>query len=248
MDWLTTNTEELIGRLPLFVDGIKVTLLLTVLGSAGAFLLSIVLGLAGSAKNAIVRVSSRVVVEFFRGTSLLVQLFWLFFVLPLFGWQLDALACGVLALALNYGAYGAEVVRGSIASVPKGQYEAISALSLSPVRGMYRIIFPQAWALMIPSLTNLLIQLLKGTAIVSFITLQDLYFQIEQLRRITGTWYAFLIGLGVYYVIAYALTLGMNALEIRAKHRLGVGPSLRDSARSLLRPVDVVPTEGKVTA
>ena len=120
----TTNTEELIGRLPLFVDGIKVTLLLTVLGSAGAFLLSIVLGLAGSAKNAIVRVSSRVVVEFFRGTSLLVQLFWLFFVLPLFGWQLDALACGVLALALNYGAYGAEVVRGSIASVPKGQYEA----------------------------------------------------------------------------------------------------------------------------
>lgn len=248
MDWLTTNTEELIGRLPLFVDGIRVTLLLTVLGSAGAFLLSIVLGLAGSAKNAIVRVSSRVVVEFFRGTSLLVQLFWLFFVLPLFGWQLDALACGVLALALNYGAYGAEVVRGSIASVPKGQHEAISALSLSPVRGMYRIIFPQAWALMIPSLTNLLIQLLKGTAIVSFITLQDLYFQIEQLRRITGTWYAFLIGLGVYYVIAYALTLGMNALEIRAKHRLGVGPSLRDSVRSLLRPVDVVPTEGKVTA
>lgn len=248
MDWLITNTEELITRLPRFADGVWVTLLLTVLGSAGAFVLSIVLGLAGSAKNAIIRVSSRVIVEFFRGTSLLVQLFWLFFVLPLFGWQMDALACGVLALALNYGAYGAEVVRGSIASVPKGQYEAISALSLSPVRGMYRIIFPQAWALMIPSLTNLLIQLLKGTAIVSFITLQDLYFQIEELRRITGTWYAFLIGLGVYYVIAYALTLAMNALEIRAKHRLGRGPSLRDSVRSLLRPVDAVPTEGKVTA
>src|SRR5699024_4517039 len=129
-----------------------------------------------STKYAVVRFIARIFVEFFRGTSLVVQMFWLFFVLPLLGWVLVPLACGVIALALNYGAYGAEVVRGSIASVPKGQYEAVSALSLNPVRGMFRVIIPQAWALMIPSLSNLLIQLLKGSAIVNMITLTDLYF------------------------------------------------------------------------
>src|SRR5699024_11331717 len=94
-----------------------------------------------------------------------------------------------------------EVVRGSIGSVPTGQYEAISALSLRPVRGMFRIIIPQAWALMIPSLSNLLIQLLKGTAIVNLISLADLYFQIGKMRAVTGTWFALLFGLQAYYVI-----------------------------------------------
>lgn len=247
MEWLSENMSSLLARLPQFADGIWVTILLTVLGAAGAFVIAVVFGLLSTHRFKAVRFVSRVFVEFFRGTSLLVQVFWLFYVLPLLGWELEPLACGVLALALNYGAYGAEVVRGSIASVPKGQYEAISALSLSPARGMFRVIFPQAWALMIPSLTNLLIQLLKGTAIVTFITLHDLYFQIGQLRKDTGTWFAFTVGLLVYFVIAYALTLIMNALEIRAKHRIGRGPSLRDSLGKLLRPVDAVPAEGKVT-
>ncbi|WP_106506056.1 ectoine/hydroxyectoine ABC transporter permease subunit EhuC [Brachybacterium timonense] len=246
MEWLNDNASSLVDRLPQFADGIWVTVLLTVLGAAGAFVIAIVFGLASGHRSAPLRTVSRVFVEFFRGTSLLVQIFWLFYVLPLLGWELEPLACGVLALALNYGAYGAEVVRGSIASVPQGQYEAISALSLSPVRGMVRVIFPQAWALMLPSLTNLLIQLLKGTAIVSFITLHDLYFQISQLRKDTGTWFAFGIGLLVYFLLAYALTLIMNALEIRAKHALGRGPSLRDSLGTLLRPVDAMPAEGKV--
>jgi polar amino acid transport system permease protein len=237
VNWLTENTEILLRALPQVGDGLKTTVELTLLGAAGAFVLAIVLGLAERAPFIVIRFLSRVVVEFFRGTSLLVQLYWLFYVMPLLGWELDPLFCGVLALSLNYGAYGAEVVRGSIASVPPGQYEAVSALSISPTRGMFRVIFPQAWALMLPSLGNLLIQLLKGTAVVLAITIQDLFYQIEELRKQTGTWYAFIVGLLLYFVIAWVLIQIMNALEIHAKHTIGRGPSIKESAGAQVRRI-----------
>ncbi len=176
-----------------------------------------------------IRGSARAFIEFFRGTSLLVQLFWLFYVVPLFGYLIDPVLCGILALGLNYGAYGAEVVRGAINSVPQSQWEAATALDFSHWQRLRRVVFPQAWAEMIPPLTNLLIQLLKGTALASYILLQDLTFEIDQLRQTTGnTLFAFGVGLVIYFVIGYVLTLVMNALEVRAKNRLGTGPSLRE--------------------
>ncbi|MGO2719313.1 MAG: ABC transporter permease subunit, partial [Brachybacterium tyrofermentans] len=139
---LGPNLQILGERMPQILDGVLATVLATTLGGLLALVISFVFGIAQTVKVAVVRVLARIFVEFFRGTSLMVQLFWLAFVLPQlpypFGWQLTPLAIGVLALGLNYGAYGAEVVRGSIGSVPKGQYEALSALSLSPVRGMFR--------------------------------------------------------------------------------------------------------------
>jgi len=152
-------------------------------------------------------------------------------VMPQLGVNLPAVACGIIGLGLNYGAYGAEVVRGSINSVPTGQWEATTALSMSRTQRMWRVIFPQAWALMIPSLNNLLIQLLKGTAIVGFITLFDLTVALDKLRIATDTFFYGLVGLVIYFVIAYVFTLAMNALEVHAKHRLGRGESLRDALR-----------------
>lgn len=236
---LGPNLGILGERMPQVLEGIKVTVLATVLGGLLALVISFVFGIAQTVKIGAVRIIARIFVEFFRGTSLVVQLFWLAFVLPQlpypFGWQLAPLAIGVLALGLNYGAYGAEVVRGSIGSVPKGQYEALSALSLSPVRGMFRVIIPQAWALMIPSLSNLRIQLLKGSAIVYTVTLYDLFFQIEEIRKQTGTWFAFLLALVAYYLIAWVIVIIMNALEVQAKHKIGRGPALSASLGSLLR-------------
>ena len=139
---LGPNLQILGARMPLILDGVKVTVLASALGGLLALLISFVFGIAQTVKLAVVRILARIFVEFFRGTSLVVQLFWLAFVLPQlpypFGFRLEPLVIGVLALGLNYGAYGAEVVRGSIGSVPKGQYEALSALSLSPVRGRFR--------------------------------------------------------------------------------------------------------------
>ena len=224
---MTENFEALARALPRIMEGMGITLTLTLGGAALALVVAIVLGLMARAHRILIRGVARFVIEFFRGTSLVVQLFFLFFVLPLFGVELSPILVGILGLGLNYGAYGAEVVRGSLNSVPRGQWEATVALSMSPVHRMRRIIFPQAWALMLPSLDNLLILLLKGTAIVSFITMFDLTASLDKLRIDTDVFFAYSLGLVLYFIIAYVLHLGMSALEVRAKHRLGQGGSMR---------------------
>ncbi|MFC9963597.1 ectoine/hydroxyectoine ABC transporter permease subunit EhuC [Nocardia ignorata] len=228
--------------LPALWDGIVVTLELTIGGALLAFVLALALGTAARFRSLAVRGSARVLIEFFRGTSLLVQIFWLFYVLPLLGYKLDPVFCGILALGLNYGAYGAEVVRGALNAVPRAQFEAAVALNFSPWQRMRRVLFPQAWALMLPSLTNLLVHLLKATALASYITLHDLTYEIGQLRKTTSdTLFSFGVGLVIYFVLAYLLTLGMNLLETRAKTKLGRGASLKEVLR-------LAPDDAKVTA
>ncbi|QNG17340.1 ectoine/hydroxyectoine ABC transporter permease subunit EhuC [Rhodococcus triatomae] len=223
------NIDAFLNAWPQIQNGIIITLELTAGGALLAFLLAVVLGLSVRVKNVLVRGTARVFIEFFRGTSLLVQLFWLFYVMPLLGYQIEPLVCGILALGLNFGAYGAEVVRGAVNAVPQPQWEAATALNFTHGQRLRRIILPQAWAEMIPPLTNLLIQLVKGSALASYILLQDLTFEIGELRKSTGdTMFAFGVGLIIYFVIGYLLTLLMNALEVRAKNRLGTGPSLRE--------------------
>lgn len=236
------NVDTFLDAWPRVWDGILTTLYLTIGGAALAFVLALVLGVMAGSKPLLVRGTARVVIEFFRGTSLLVQLFWLFYVLPLMGYQLDPMFCGILALGLNYGAYGAEVVRGSLNAVAPEQREAAVALNFSWWQRLHRIVFPQAWAQMIPPLNNLLIQLLKGSALASFIQLHDLTYQLGQLRQNTETAFAYGMGLIIYFVIAYLLTLVMNVLEVRAKSRLGVGPTLREVLS--LRPERVDETVG----
>lgn len=226
--------QQLADLLPQLGEGILVTLELTIAGAALALIIAFILGLGSRARTRWARVPSRVVVEFFRGTSLVVQIFWLYYVLPLppFYVELDPLACGILALGLNYGAYAAEVVRGSINSVPTGQWEAATALDLGGVHRLRRVILPQAWPLMMPMFTNLLIQLVKGSALAAYITLHDLNFFIGELRKgTTDTVFAYTVGLLLYFVFAYALTLVMNALEARARNKVGQGPSLREILR-----------------
>ncbi|MGW4996177.1 ectoine/hydroxyectoine ABC transporter permease subunit EhuC [Streptomyces hydrogenans] len=214
--------SELGRALPGIGQGLLVTLEATVLGAALALLVAFALGLAARSRAVVVRGAARVVVEFLRGTSLYVQLFWLFFALPMLGFRLEPMACGVLAFGLNYGAYGAEVVRGSIAAVPAAQTEAAIALGMGPGLRLRRIVLPQAYALMVPPFKNLLIQLLKATPLLSLVTVTDLTFQIDQLRAATGgTAAAYLLLLLLYFAVAALLGAGMNALERRAKARLG---------------------------
>ncbi|WP_278235320.1 amino acid ABC transporter permease [Isoptericola sp. AK164] len=229
---MSDDIQDLVERLPLLGDAVLVTLLMTVGGALLAVVIAVLLGFGSRTQTLWVRGPSRVVVEFFRGTSLVVQLFWLFYVLPVFGFKMEALAVAIVALGLNYGAYASEVVRGSIASVPQGQWEAATALNMTWFHKVRRVIFPQAWALMIPMLANLLIQLLKGSALAYYITLQDVNFWTVELRRATAdTFFSYTAGLIVYFIIAYLLTWGMNILEERAKRRLGRGtrPTLRET-------------------
>jgi polar amino acid transport system permease protein len=211
------------------LDGLWVTVYVTLLSAAVAAVVAFALGLLARMAHIVPRTIARVVIEFFRGTSLLVQLFWLFYALPLWGYRLDPLTVGVLAFGLNFGAYGAEVVRGSINAVPKPQWEGAIALSLSPFQRMRRVILPQALPLMIPPFNNLLIQLIKSTPLLFLITLTDLTAVADQYRASEGN-ETFIFGLllVVYFLLAYVSTLGMHLLEARAKARLGQREELKE--------------------
>ncbi|MFJ3927014.1 ectoine/hydroxyectoine ABC transporter permease subunit EhuC [Streptomyces sp. NPDC090022] len=217
--------EEFVRAAPRVGEGLRVTVLATLLGAAAALVVAFALGLPSYSPRRAVRAPARLIVEFLRGTSLYVQLFWLFFALPVLGFRLEPLACGVLAFGLNYGAYGAEVVRGSLAAVPRSQGEAAVALGMGPVLRLRRVILPQAVVLMIPPFGNLLVQLLKATPLLSLITISDLTFQLDQLRSATGeTGTAYLTLLLMYFALAALLSSGMKVLESAAATRLGRRP------------------------
>jgi len=231
--------SSLDGWIAPFLSGVGQTILVTALGAALALAVAFGLGLLAGMRPRTPRFAARVVIEFFRGTSLLVQLYWLFFVLPLLGYKLDPLAVGVLALGLNFGAYGAEVVRGAISAVPTAQWEGAIALNFPPFARMRRIILPQAIVAMIPPFNNLLIQLLKSTPLVFTVTIVDVFAVVQNYRNSPEghTGFAFGVALVVYFVLAYLLTLLMNLLEARAASRLGRGAPRRQLF-SLRTPVE----------
>ncbi|UYM03780.1 amino acid ABC transporter permease [Solicola gregarius] len=218
---------------PQIRDGLSVTLQLSLGGAVLAFIVAVILGLAAISGHAVPRTISRIIVEFFRGTSLVVQLFFIYYVFPGFGLELDAITCGVIALGLNYGAYGSEVVRGSLNAVPKGQWETATALSMPWVTKVRRIIWPQAWALMLPGLNNLMIMLIKGTAIAFLIGLHDLTYATNEMRKDgVEVMAAYTIGFVIYYLISLVFYGLLRVLERRAQRRLGITVTTSDPAQT----------------
>lgn len=213
-------SEHFAELAPPLLQGLAVTLEIM----AGAVVLAVPLALAaGIGRLSSVRPMrwiAAVYVEVFRGTSALVQLFWFYFVLPLFGVQLPAMLVGIVVLALNAGAYGAEVVRGAIRAVPPGQREAGIALNLTRGQIMRRIVVPQAVPAMLPPAGNLLIELLKNTALVSLITITDLTFRGQLLRSETlRTTEIFTLMLLMYFAVALLITGGVRLLERKVRVR-----------------------------
>ncbi|WMD21335.1 ectoine/hydroxyectoine ABC transporter permease subunit EhuC [Achromobacter seleniivolatilans] len=213
-------SEHIAELVPPLLEGLAVTLEIM----AGAVVLAVPLALASGIGRLSplrpVRWLASIYVEVFRGTSALVQLFWFYFVLPLFGVQLPAMLVGIVVLALNAGAYGAEVVRGAIRAVPPGQREAGVALNLTRAQIMRRIVVPQALPAMLPPAGNLLIELMKNTALVSLITITDLTFRGQLLRSETlRTTEIFALMLLLYFAVALLITGGVRLLERRVRIR-----------------------------
>lgn len=206
-----------------FVDGAIITAAQTLLAIVIAVLIAFAMGLMRLSKNFFINAIATIYVELFRGTSLLVQLFWIFFVLPLFGITLEPFPAGFIAVGMNLGAYGSELVRGSIMSVPKGQWEAAIAINMSPAQRMWRIIIPQAILTMLPPWGNLLIELLKGTALVSLISVTDLMFESKQINSTTYlSVQAFGTALIIYYIMArFMITPFMRWLETYMTRKMG---------------------------
>ncbi|MGF6178473.1 ectoine/hydroxyectoine ABC transporter permease subunit EhuC [Ensifer sp. 4252] len=204
------------GYIGLILQGALVTLQLTVLGSALAVVMAFTAGLARVSRFFAVRALATTYIEFFRGTSIFVQLFWVYFVLPFAGITLTPLQAGVLALGLNVGAYGAEVVRGAVKAIGREQREACIALNLTRHQAMRHIILPQALPLMLPTFCNNAIELLKGTAVVSLISLTDMTFQAQVVRAQTGnTLIPFTVILVLYFLMSWVISRSMRWLERR---------------------------------
>lgn len=201
-------------------QGAWVTIQLTVYSTILGGIMAFASGIGKLSPNWFIKGVSVVYIEIFRGTSLLVQLFWLYFALPIAGdligidLRLPPVVAGVLALGLNIGAYGAEVVRGAIQAVSRNQYEAAKALNFTPRQALWRIALPQAIPEMMPSFCNLAVQNLKDTALASLISLSDLAFKAEQLRNYyQNSETIYTIILFMYFGMALVLTLIMRALE-----------------------------------
>lgn len=204
------------GYLTLIFQGALVTAKLTLAGCALALVVAFIAGLGRVSRLAALRWLATTYIEFFRGTSIFVQLFWVYFVLPFAGLTLEPLQAGIMALGLNVGAYGAEVVRGAILSVPRDQYEACIAVNLTRMQRMRHVILPQALPLMLPTFGNNAIELLKGTAVVSLISLQDMTFQAQVVRAQTGsTLIPFATILVLYFLMALALSRAIRMVEAR---------------------------------
>ncbi|SNX74114.1 amino acid ABC transporter membrane protein 1 (PAAT family) [Bacillus oleivorans] len=200
------------------MPGLIVTIEILMASAILAFFIAFAAGLGRISRFSIVRKITVIYVELFRGTSLLVQLFWIFFALPAFGIQFSPFLAGVVALGLNYGAYASEIVRGAILAIPHGQTEASIALNMSRWQRLRLIILPQALRIMLPGFGNISIELLKGTSLVSMITLTDLTYKglIIQNTNISYTMPVFVLLLVLYFVIALPLIFIARKLEKNA--------------------------------
>lgn len=207
--------ESWIDFIPTLLEGAKTTVTVALFAALLAVIAAFVSGLMCLSRLRPIRWLSSIYVEVFRGTSLLVQLFWLYFALPFAGLELPKLLAAVLAVGLNFGAYGSEVVRSAILAVPKGQWEASIVLNMKPWQRMTHIILPQAALRMLPPFGNLLVELIKSTSLVYFITMADLTYQAMVFRNNYISWTSeilFLLLL-MYLAIASIVSFGIRIWE-----------------------------------
>ena len=206
-------------RLPFLLGAVQVTLELMVASFVLAVVLGIVAGQLRMSRHVFLRWPAAWYIDFWRTTPLLVQLIWIFFVLRIvFKIRLSAFESGVLALALNYGAFFAEVFRAGITSLGRGQSEAGSALGLTDLQVYRRIIYPQAIRRMLPPIGSMTVSLLKDTSLVSVIAIPELMNTAQNLTASTFRPLEVLTVVAViYFVLAYPIAQLTDLLYRRAR-------------------------------
>lgn len=213
MEW---DWEFVRQIMPTLIEGLKITILATALGSVVAAVIGLVFAiLRMTAPTPIARVTS-FAVEFIRGTPLLVQLFVIFYGLPSMGILLDAFPAALIGFTLNIGAYSSEIIRAVISSVPRGQWEAAYSIGMSWSQAMRRTILPQAGRVAVPPLSNTFISLVKDTSLAAAITVPELF---QTAQRIVATSYEPLIlyieAALIYLVMSSVLSALQGKLEQR---------------------------------
>lgn len=202
--------------LPTLGSALLITIQATVLGMLVAVTLGLALALLRRSRLRIVSLPTACVIEFVRSTPLLVQMYFLFYVLPLTGVRLSPLATGITALGLHYATYCAEVYRAGIEAVPRGQWEAATALNMSRWRTAVGVVLPQAIPPVVPALGNYLVAMFKDTPLLSAITVVEL---LQQSKMIGSATFRYTEPLTLVGLLFLALSLvaawGVRGLEAR---------------------------------
>ncbi|CUX61296.1 MULTISPECIES: ectoine/hydroxyectoine ABC transporter permease subunit EhuD [Agrobacterium tumefaciens complex] len=216
--WLTYTTSIL----PIILIGLTVTLKAAAAGFAIALVLGLVFALLRRSRVKMISWPTALVVEFLRDTPLLVQLFFLYYVLPDFGIVLPAFLTGALALGLQYAAYTSEVYRGGIEAVQHGQWEAATALNLTRMQTYRDIIIPQAIPRIVPAMGNYLVAMIKETPVLSVVTVLEMMGLANMIGERT---FEYLVPLTLVGLIFLLLTIicsaGLSRLQ-RALPKAGI--------------------------
>ena len=202
--------------MPTLLEGLKITIIATVLGAIVAAVFGMVLAIARRSPNRIISRTVGFAADFIRGTPLLVQLYFIFYVLPDIGIRLSPLTAGVIGLGIHYGTYAAEVYRAGIDNVPRGQWEAARAANLSMRQSWIHVVLPQAIPPMIPALANYFIAMFKETPLLSAITVLELMNQAKSIANSNYRYIEPITMVGVFFlVISLISVVALRWLEER---------------------------------
>jgi len=207
---------------PALLEGLKITVELTFIVIAISLVLGIFVALGRLSKNRLLSTVVGFYVDFMRATPLLLQLIYIYFVLPTVGIRLDPFVAAVLGLSLNYSAYLSEVYRSGIQAIPRGQLDAAAALGMRPSLTMRRIVLPQAIRIVIPTLGNYFVALFKDTSLASFLTLQELLFSGQIIISRTYDYFTiYTMVLFMYFLVGYPSLILVRYLEKMTKNGYG---------------------------
>ncbi len=197
-----------------FLYGLAITIMLTLVVIVLASLLAIPVALARMSPARYIRWPADFYVEFLRATPLILQLIYIYYVLPSAGLRLQPIPAAIIGLTLNYSAYMSEVYRSGIEAVPHGQWEAASSLGLKRWQVLAKIILPQAFRIVLPSLGNYLIALFKDTALASVVTVQELMFSGQLIAARNYQYFTiYTITAFLYFAVGYPSALVVRRIE-----------------------------------
>src|SRR5258708_9106140 len=210
------DLSEMISFLPALLEGAYLTIMVSLLSFALAAVLGLLIGIARISRLLPLRILATSYVQFSRGTPLLLQLFFIYYVLPYGGLVLTPFTSGVIGLTVNYSAYMAEVFRGGILAIPKGQWEAGLSTGMSRRLLLRRIILPQALRIVVPAVGNFFVSIFKDSALVSLITMKDLMFSGEILAPATFNHLEiFAMVATIYFLLSYPTAKFVEYVEKR---------------------------------
>jgi len=211
--------ETIIASMPFFLAGTAKTIEVVVLALALGVVCGVVGGLAKLSRHRLLRALAATYVSVIRGTPFVVQLFFVYYAFPQLGIEVPAMVAAVGTLAFYSGSYQTEIVRGAIQSIDKGQIEAAKALGLSHRQALRFVVFPQALLRMLPPLGNEFVALTKNSALVSLVTVQELFLSAQMVISSTFQNFAVFLTIGVIY---YAMTSAVGAFTQYLERRLKV--------------------------